>query len=285
MSAEPQAPTAGAPQTAPAPTPPPGSSKTPVIILVLVVLLLCCCCVTASAGIAFYTGLSEAMTPLSGSVEPYDPVPPELTYEEAALNEWYAWEPSVADFAYTPPSVRQRDIAEAIVAELYPGLDLREVYTDPGSYDGERDVEEADLYIFSAHPPDNPEVDIAGFFYAPSEAGEASGEPFRQDTVYEDDEVLTLYDGMEYIAPRYKLPLRGEITDEVYALLATAAEDWPGGVVAEVYLSEDGSTATISVTTWDHYASTSEFEAVEATYVLQDGAWVLDSYEWILPDE
>ena len=271
-----------------APPQPPKSKKTLIIVLIIVGLLLCCC--TTGAGIVAFGYFADQE---SGTVldEPAVIDLDESTVvdlddtDETPLDEWYSWDPTIGDHFLDPPTPRQQAIAEQVIADLYPDFTLLDAYVDVGGWNEERQMYEMDLYNVHAYLTTDPTVEIARYFWAWTEEGTDSDSYTIEDTVGEGNTLGTLDDGTGYVYPLSDAAIHDVLSAEIRDLLITVAEKWPAAVIAYVgYVDGDSTEVDVSLTTWDTYYTTEDFEGVRATYSLQDGEWTLDSYEWTLPD-
>ncbi len=274
----------GAPPPGAPPAQAPKSNKT-LIILVVVFLLLCSCCAIAGGGYMIYDDMLQEMVLAPAAPEPAEE-PAEATVEEQALEEWLAWEPTTGDFEAVSPTARQQDIAQEAMAQIHPLLTIDEVIVDPGGYDETDDAFYADEYLIVAHMTEYPEVEILEQVYAPSAEGAADGDPTLDFEDFGEGYLLgTLSDGVEYAYPDEDNVLLDGPPDDTQQLLLVAADQWPGGTVAIVFddADEEGSV-WLAITTWEHVRTSWEFEGVLAKYIVEDGEWILDEYEWTLPE-
>jgi len=292
VNQEPYAPPPAAPgqPTYDTPPPQPPKSKKTLIIILIVLALFLCCCTTGGGIVAFgYLTDQESDTALD------EPVVVDLDESivdadettETPLDEWYAWEPTVGDLGLDAPTPWQQDMAEKVVANLYPDFTLLESYVDTGGWDEDRQTYIMDYYNVRIALTDDPSVEIADDFSVWSQEGVENGADYTMEgTVEEDQELGVLSDGTEYIFQLSNARVHYGMTTEIRELLITVAEEWPGAAIVSIRSANDGESEIkkVSLTTWDHYYTTESFEGVGAVYTLQDGQWLLDSYHWELPN-
>jgi hypothetical protein len=266
---------------------PPKSNKALIIILIVVLLLLCACCAIAGGGYMVYDDILDEMVlaPAEPVEEPAEPsTTTELTLEEQAAEEWLAWEPGTGDYATESPTSFQRETADAIMAQLYPSFVLDELRVSPGGVKDSGEGYWADEYLIRAHLAEHPEVEIIELVRAPCEEGvEEGATSMNLDSFSEGSLLGTLENGCQYVYPGDNVILEGP-PEDIRRLLIVVAEQWPGGTVTGVARHNANEDAVVVyITSWEHWHTSSEFEGVSATYVLQDGEWVLDDYEWTRP--
>jgi len=273
------------------PVQPPKSKKTLIIILIIVALLLCLCTAGGSILAIAYFADQEAEEALQELETTLDDLEIELDTElddttMTPLDEWYVWSPTVDELKFDSPTPWQQAVAEGIMADLYPEFTLLDTYVSVGGWDEAAETYYMDFYNVRAYLADDSNVMIGEYFWASSrETTEDDELVTAEDLVDEGEAFGVLDDGTEYIFPLSKTSMNYALTAELQELLTTVTEEWPGALITYVeYINGDESMVDISFTTWDHYCTTSDFEGVAATYLLQSGQWLLDSYQWVLPE-
>ena len=282
-----------------APAQPPKSKKGLIITLIVVALFLCCC--TVGGGILALSYFADqesedALQELETIVDEVETDLEDLDTEsddmtETPLDEWYAWDPTVGDLESDSPTPWQQAIAEGIVADLYPEFTLLDTYVSTGGWSEDDQTYYMDFYNVRAYLTDDPNVEIGEFFSAWNQEGVEDDALGTAEGTVDEGEALGVLDSVlegrvEYIFPLSKTPMHYGMTAEIQELLITVTEEWPGALITYVdYIDGDGSEVEVSFTTWDHYCTIEYFEGVSATYSLQDGQWLLDSYEWSLSED
>lgn len=282
------------PPAAPPPAPPPPGMQPPgpspepkkrtglIIAIIVLVILLSCCCI--GGGVAWWAYNQASSIEDDFVVEPDEVVT--VPEDRERLDEWFATTASfpTGDFEVVEPDARQRDLAEAFLAQVYPDLELDEMVVDPG-YQDEDGVWIFDWYCLRARLIDDPTVQMQ-FSIDVAQPGAESLD--REDLTLEDGDVAIQIGDKTwalYNADAAKALDGGIADDSVRTLLAQAMADWPDGVIGWVEVYDDG-TALVDMEVWET-ASTAETENyARATYRSDgDGDWTLIEYEYLLDQE
>jgi len=261
-----------------APAPAPKSNKTLIIIVIVILVLLLCCCMTGGAFLAipYLAGLDSSTTTSESS-----------SMAEQARAEWDAWVPVPGDVVLDSPSPRQQAIAEEIIADRYPDFTLLETYVSPGGWSEADGVHYMDYYIVRIGFDDDPSVEVSEYFEAWTDASEEGSSEWSEDfAAGEGEEVGALKDGTGYLFLDSNELMHYYLPSDIPELLTTVAEEWPGALMTSVRYGDAGENEVkLSITTWEHYLTHSDFDGVGAVYSWQDGTWVLNSYHWRHPED
>jgi hypothetical protein len=95
--------------------------------------------------------------------------------------------------------------------------------------------------------------------------------------------LASLPDGTQYEYEHDSFaPAMGGAPSAIYVdLLQTVAEDWPDAVcVWATFVGDSVEYAAAYVTTWESFMDDAPFTGAEVYYVLQDGQWLVDEWDW-----
>ena len=263
----------------------PGSNKTLLIVLVVVGLLLLCCGIGGLLAFLAVSNADEVATVQAPAPPPYDapnagPEPVSPVDEEARLAEWAAWEPALGSVLTTAPTERQVSIADQVAAAVLGEARITELLVEPGYYDEQDGLHIADTYYFKATVQSAP---LAFYFWATPRQWADMDVSWDESTVESYRTLASLPDGTQYEYEHDSFaPAMGGAPSAIYVdLLQTVAEDWPDAVcVWATFVGDSVEYAAAYVTTWESFMDDAPFTGAEVYYVLQDGQWLVDEWDW-----
>lgn len=257
--------------------PPKKTNKTLIIVLVILALLLLCCAGGVVGALTIFSADSEVTNGTSNdvAVTTESDAPAD---ETGGIAEWVEFQPALADPSiYAEPTADQTALLEEIHAKLYPDFKIEDTMAEPGGEDADNYY--PDMLYVKATLASNPDVRIAYYLWADSEASAAADVHLTQDNAETYETLAQSSSGLSYIYDHENLAglMEGTVDERITAVLSQAEEDFPGYVA--MIVGEDGDDIGVVLTRWDAFVDLKL--ALAVTYVPDGSGWtVSDVTDW-----